>query len=78
MIIKVGLKANAAFLFSEMGGDTLGGREGGVLYRSVMYLSISQFGKFIQLITAFGGSPDLSITRADGGDVDCECYFAKR
>ncbi len=38
-IIKIGLKANANFLFNEMLGDTLGGTTGGVLFKSIVFLN---------------------------------------
>lgn len=80
-LIKVGLKANAAFLFPEMRGDTMGGSEGGVYWRSIVHLTTVQFAKFKKLIITFGGDLDKSLTQtlvsSFCDEVDYECYFIK-
>lgn len=80
-LIKVGLKANAAFLFPEMRGDTMGGSEGGVYWRSIVHLTTVQFAKFKKLIITFDGDLDKSLTKVEkhsfADAVDYECYFTK-
>jgi len=81
-IIKVGLKSNANFLFSQMNGDTMGGAMGRVFYRSVVFLTEKQFESFKTLIVKFGGDVEMSLTvnkreEGDGEDVDYGCYFIK-
>lgn len=76
--IRIGLKSNANFLFSQMRGDTLGGTTGDPLWRSIMHLTKPQFKRFKVLIEAFGGDLDKSLTQAaDNQEVDYECYFTK-
>jgi len=75
-IIKIGLKSNANFLFSQMNGNTLGGTSGGKLWVSILHVSQDQFKKFKILISAFGGKPE-SLQKSDNPDVDYECYFKK-
>jgi len=76
-MVKIGLKANANFLFSQMGGDTLGGTTGEPYWASIIHLTEQQFGKFKTLIASFGGDVCKSITRSNANDVDYECYFTK-
>lgn len=76
-MIKIGLKSNANFLFSEMQGDTLGGTDGSVLFRSIVHLDDDQFIKFKCLIESFGGDVDKSLVVSDSDDADYECYFTK-
>lgn len=81
IMIKVGLKANAAFLFREMKGDTLGGVEDDLNWRSILHVTKQQFRKFKLLITTFGGDlkKSLSKTKAHSftDHVDYECYFVR-
>lgn len=75
-ITKIGLKANAAFLFSEMKGDTEGGVEDGILWVSIMHVNQRQLKKFKKLIAAFGGCPGC-LEESNNPHVDYECYFVK-
>jgi len=76
--VKVGLKANAKFLFSQMGGETLGGCGGGILYSSIVYLNGGQFDKFKSLVEQFGYDIEKSLTKiSEDKDVDFCCYLDK-
>ena len=81
-MIKIGLKANANFLFSEMKGDTLGGTTGRPYWASIMHVNKEQFEKFKKLLVAFGGDIEKSLTKTDPHSftdhVDYECYFTKK
>lgn len=80
--IKVGLKSNANFLFGQMRGDTLGGVDGKPYWVSVLYLTDNQFAKFKQLIFAFGGDIEKSLTKVQEHSfldaVDYDCFFIRR
>ena len=80
-MIKIGLKSNAAFLFTEMQGDTLGGTEGKPYWNSIVHLTEKQFVKFKWVIVAFGGDIEKSLTKTKKNSftdaVDYECYFVK-
>lgn len=77
--IRVGLKANAHFLFSQMLGDTLGGVTGGVSFSSIVFLNERQFEKFKTLIAKFFGDIEKSLKANNSTEnVDFQCYFVKR
>ncbi|KKN51766.1 hypothetical protein LCGC14_0619430 [marine sediment metagenome] len=79
-MIKIGLKANANFLFGQMKGDTLGGSTGEPYWKSIMHVNQQQFEKFQRLIIAFGGDHSKSLSKLNGlyaGQADYECYFTK-
>lgn len=80
-MIKIGLKSNAAFLWDQMNGDTLGGTDGGVYWRAIMHVTEQQFAKFKRVLVAFGGDLAKSLTATTKhsfrDEVDYECYFVK-
>ncbi len=80
-MIKVGLKSNAAFLFGQMQGDTLGGTTGGAYWTSILHLTELQFKKFKHVLVTFGGDLAKSLTKTEKhsftDEVDYECYFVK-
>ena len=77
-IYKIGLKANANFLFTAMLGDTLGGYESKPLFRSVVILNTKQFEKFKNLIILFNGNLKKSLVKDEKNlEVDYQCYFCK-
>lgn len=79
--IKIGLKANANFLFAQMEGNTLGGTGGEPYWKSILHLNNTQFKKFKQVIVAFGGDVSKSLTKTEKHSfldcVDYDCYFIK-
>ncbi len=80
-MIKIGLKANAVFLFGQMNGDILGGTGGGVYWNKVLHVTKEQFKKFKALIVTYGGDLNKSLTKIEKNSfcdkVDYECYFIK-
>lgn len=76
MIIKIGLKNNALFLFQAMNGDTKGGTTGGVYHNSIIHLTKQQFEKFKDLIKTFGYCPkkSLSVCSIEKG-INFSCYL---
>ncbi len=80
-MIKIGLKNNAAFLFGQMTGDTLGGTTGEPYWTSILHLSKKQFKKFKVVLATFGGDVEKSLTKTEPhsftDQVDYECYFVK-
>jgi hypothetical protein len=78
-IIKVGLKANAAFLFKQTNGNNLGGTTGGIFHRFIIHFNNDQFEHFKKLILILGYSVDKSLVEDDGLESGCNysCYLSK-
>jgi len=76
-MIKVGLKANVAFLFEALSGNTLGGTSGGFEHHSIVHLNENQFIDFKKLITQFGFSVDKSLTENNTPEYNYSCYLVK-
>lgn len=76
-VIKVGLKANSAFLFEQTNGNNLGGFTGGVEHSKVICLNSAQFEKFKKTIEKFGFSSEKSLVVDEMGDCDYSCYVTK-
>jgi hypothetical protein len=76
-MIKIGLKANAAFLFEAMCGNTLGGTTGGVEHRFIVHLNEDQFFDFKKLIKHYGYSVGKSLTENNTLDYNYSCYLVK-
>ena len=76
-VIKIGLKANAHFLFSLMNGKTLGGTTGGIEHRAIVHLSEPQFDDFKHKIFVLGYNVSESLCVVKNADYDFSCYLVK-
>lgn len=80
-IIKVALKPNSEWLWSQMAGDTLGGTTGGICHSSIMHLTETQLETFKDKISKQGGDVKLSLIEMrdeDKADYSYSCFFVKK
>ena len=78
--IKVGLKRNAAFLFSQLGGNVIEACTGGMHHVSIITLNTIQFDVLKRLIEYFGCSVKNSLIKTSDKEkqelgCDYSCFI---